>query len=311
MIDGMLLVSRQTAVLFLLMGVGVCVRLFKVFDTSSVKRIADFVMLVVTPSLIVTSFQRPFDHAVLTGACWAFAAALFAHLAGILLARVFVRDGESPRLRAMRFATVFSNAGYMGIPLQYALLGEEGVFYGSIYVSVFHLLCWTYGVWELRGGFAGKSAAKSLVNPGLVGIAIGLPFFLFSLHLPPIVAQPVKMVGNLYTPLAMLVLGFHLAGAKFAPALSRGGTYAVLLLRHFAVPLVVIAFLLALPGIGKTVALAAVIPAAAPVGASVTVFSLRYGGDTEFSTALVAVSTVLSILTMPVVISLALLHPWG
>lgn len=59
-------------------------------------------------------------------------------------------------------------------------------------------------------------------------------------------------------------------------------------------------------GIGKTVAIAAVIPAAAPVGASVTVFSLRYGGDAEFSTALVAVSTVLSILTMPVVISLAM-----
>ena len=305
MVDSMFLVSRQTAVLFLLMGLGVCVRVFRVFDASSVKRIADFVMLVVTPSLIVTSFQRPFDHAVMTGAFWSLAAALFSHLAGILLARAFVRDRDSSRLRAMRFATVFSNAGYMGIPLQYALLGAEGVFYGSIYVAVFHLLCWTYGVWELRGGFAGEGVARSFVNPGLVGIAIGLPFFLLSLKLPSVVAQPVRMVGDLYTPLAMLVLGFHLAGAKFAPAMRRGGTYAVLLLRHAVVPLVVMAFLSVMPGVGGTVVLAAVIPAAAPVGASVTVFSLRYGGDAEFATALVAVSTVLSILTMPVVVGLA------
>ena len=133
----------------------------------------------------------------------------------------------------------------------------------------------------------------------------GASFFLLSLKLPSVVAQPVRMVGDLYTPLAMLVLGFHLAGAKFAPAMRRGGTYAVLLLRHAVVPLVVMAFLSVMPGVGGTVVLAAVIPAAAPVGASVTVFSLRYGGDAEFATALVAVSTVLSILTMPVVVGLA------
>lgn len=306
MFDGLCIVAKQTAVLFLLMAVGMGVRRFGVFDGQSVKRIADFVLAVVTPCLIVTSFQRPFDPGVLKGVELAFAAAVFSHLVGMLLARLAVRDREESRRRALRFATVFSNAGFMGIPLQYAVLGPDGVFYGSVYVVVFHLVCWTYGVWEIRGGFGGTGVARALVNPGIVGIVAGLPFFLFSAKLPPVLAQPVKMTGDLYTPLAMLVLGFHLAGAKFAPALSRGGTYAVLALRHLVVPAVVLAALALVPGIGRAVGVAAVIPAAAPVGASVTVFSVRYSGDAEFPTALVAVSTLLSVLTLPPVVSIAM-----
>ena len=306
MTEGLCIVAKQTAVLFLLMSVGVMVRRFRLFDAQSVKRIADFVLVVTTPCLIVTSFQRPFEPSVLKGALLAFAAALLSHLAGMALSRLAVRDGDERRRRALRFATVFSNAGFMGIPLQYAVLGSDGVFYGSIYVAVFHLLCWTYGVWEIRGGFGESGIAKALVNPGLVGIAVGLPFFLFSAKLPSVFAQPVQMTGDLYTPLAMLVLGYHLAEAKFVSALSRGGTYAVLALRHLAVPAVVLATLALIPGVDRTVGVAAVIPAAAPVGASVTVFSVRYGGEAEFPTALVAVSTVLSMLTLPIVVSVAL-----
>ena len=310
MFEGLGIVAHQTAALFLLMFFGIGARKFAVFDAPSIKRIADYVLAVVTPCLIVTSFQRPFDRSALAGVGWSFAAAVFTHLAGILLSRAAVRERDEPRRRAMRFATVFSNAGYMGIPLQYAVLGAEGVFYGSIYVVVFHLLCWTYGVWEIRGGFNGEGLLKVLVNPGLVGIVLGLPFFLFSVKFPSVVAQPVKMTGDLYTPLAMLVLGYYLAGAKMAPALARGGTYAVLLLRHAAVPAVLMAAIAFVPGIDSKVAVAAVIPAAAPVGASVTVFSARYGNDPDYPTALVAISTLLSIVTMPVVVSVAM-HLFG
>lgn len=306
MFDGLGIVAHQTAVLFLLMFFGVGVRRFSLFDAQSIKRIADYVLAVVTPCLIVTSFQRPFDRSALAGVCWSLAAAVFTHIAGMLLSRIAVRDRDESHRRAMRYATVFSNAGYMGIPLQYAVLGAEGVFYGSIYVVVFHLLCWTYGVWEIRGGFKGEGIVNVLVNPGLVGIALGLPLFLFSVELPSVVAQPVKMTGDLYTPLAMLVLGYHLAGAKMGPALARGGTYAVLVLRHAVVPAVLIAVLSLIPGMNPKVAVAAVIPAAAPVGASVTVFSARYGKDPAYPTAMVAISTLLSVVTMPVVVSAAM-----
>jgi len=304
MIEGMAITARQTLILFILMAFGIGARKSKILDEQSIKRLTDFVLVIVTPCLIVTSFQRPFDPAVLRGVGWAFVAAFFSHLAGIVLSYMLVRAHDERRRRALRFATVFSNAGFMGFPLEYALLGPEGVFYGSVYIVVFHLLCWTYGVWEIKGGFGG-GLAKALVNPGLVGIALGLPFFLFSMKLPSFVAEPVKTVGDLNTSLSMVVVGFHLAGAKFAPAFRCGGAYVALLLRHIAVPSALVAVLMLLPGLDPTVRLAAVIPAAAPIGASVAMFSVRYGGEAEFPTALVAVSTVLSIITMPVVVGAA------
>lgn len=306
--DGFAITARQTVVLFILMAFGFTAGKVRILDAPSVKRLADFVLVIVTPSLIVTSFQRSFDATVMAGVAWSFAAALATHLAGLLLARAFVRDRVAVRERALRFATVFSNAGFMGFPLEYALLGPEGVFYGAVYVVVFNLLCWTYGVWEIKGGLGGVGVARALVNPGLVGIAMGLPFFLFSARLPSIVAEPVKMIGELNTPLSMVVLGFYLANAKFAAALSSRGTYAALFLRHVAVPMALVGALMLLPplrGLDATVRLAAVIPAAAPVGASVAMFSVRYGGDGEFAAALVSVSTVLSVATLPVVVGCA------
>ena len=119
-----------------------------------------------------------------------------------------------------------------------------------------------------------------------------------------------RMTGDLYTPLAMLVLGYYLAGAKMTPALARGGTYAVLVLRHAVIPALLIAVLALIPDVNPKVAVAAVIPAAAPVGASVTVFSARYGKDAAYPTALVAISTLLSVVTLPVVVSVAM-HLFG
>ena len=287
MLEGMSITAGQTLGLFLLMAFGAVARYAKLFDADSVRRIADFVLLIVTPCLILTSFRKPFEPELLAGMGWAFLAAVLSHAAGAALARIFVRDPDEARRRAMRFSVVFSNAGFMGFPLEYALLGPDGVFFGSVYVTVFNVCIWTYGVREIRGAGESGKFLKSLVNPGTVGIALGLPFFLLPMDLPGPVASAVEGIGGLNTPLSMLVIGFHLAGANFGAALKRPGTYTVFALRHVAVPV------------------AAVIPAAAPVAASVAMFSVRYGRDPEYPVALVAASTVLSIATMPVAIGAA------
>lgn len=305
MLDGLIVTARQTLVLFFLMGFGAFARKCRILDEPSVRRLTDFVLAVVTPALIVNSFQRPFDAAVLRGIFWSFAAAVFAHATAMALGRLAIREREETRRRALRFATVFSNAGFMGLPLEYALLGAEGVFYGSVYIVVFHLLCWTWGVWLVNGGFGEGGIRKAVVNPGIIGVAAGLPLFLFSLRLPGVVAEPVRLIGELNTPLSMVVLGFHLAGARFSAAFKCPAAYTAIVLRHLAVPALLVAALSPLAFIDPVVRLAAVIPAAAPFGAMVTMFAVRYGGDGRFTAALVAVSTLLSIVTLPVVVGAA------
>ena len=228
-------VAAQVGVLFALMAVGAVCRRVRLVDEASVKGIVNVLLLVVTPCLIIDSFQRPFDSSMMHGFFWAFAIAVSAHVAIILFARLFSRGDDRSR-PVLRLAMVFSNAGFMGIPLEQAILGAEGVFYGIVYVVVFNFFMWSWGLYEMRGeGDGWRSLRPMIVNPGTVGLAIGLPLFFASISLPAILKTPVHLLAELNTPLAMLVIGFYLAGADFRRVVRMPSAYlaaAVRLIPH-------------------------------------------------------------------------------
>ena len=208
-------VAAQVGVLFALMAVGAVCRRVRLVDEASVKGIVNVLLLVVTPSLIIDSFQRPFDSSMMHGFFWAFAITVSAHVAVILFARLFSRGDDRSR-PVLRLAMVFSNAGFMGIPLEQAILGAEGVFYGIVYVVVFNFFMWSWGLYEMKFkvesekfkvGFRAKDLRPMIVNPGTVGIAIGLPLFFASVSLPAILKTPIGLLAGLNTPLAMLEIG--------------------------------------------------------------------------------------------------------
>ena len=146
-----------------------------------------------------------------------------------------------------------------------------------------------------------------LINPGTVGLLIGLPLFLFSITLPSIVRTPVKLMSELNTPLAMLVIGYYLAGADLGAVIRSRQAHLTLAVRLVVSPLVLIAVFWFCRGfLDRTMMLALTIAASAPVGAMVTMFASRYGRDVDLSVGLVSGSTLLSIFTMPPVIALAM-----
>ena len=237
-------------------------------------------------------------------------AACFAHLLGIALAR-FVRDGDESRERTLRFAVIFSNAGFMGIPLQQAVLGADGVFYGGVFVGVFNLFCWTYGLCLMSGSRDIVRPLRLLTNPGLVGIVLALVLFFGSVRLPAPLAEPVKMLADLNTPVAMIVIGYFLAGARMRTVLMMPKALFVMGLRLLMVPFLVLLVVWCVasgcPAVADAKMLTAVVIAAsAPVAALTSVFSATYGRDTALAAGVVAFSTLLSILTMPIIVGLAL-----
>ena len=191
------------------------------------------------------------------------------HALGIAAAHLSFR-GEEARERVLRFGVVFSNAGYMAIPLQKALLGEDGVFYGAAYVAVFNLVLWSYGVMAMSGDRKALSARRLLLNPGVIGLAAGLLLFFTGIRLPAFLEAPVGHLAALNTPLPMLIVG-----------------------------------LLYLCGMRGALLTACVIAASAPAAAATTMFATRYGQDARLSVNLVALSTLCSMLTMPLVVGAA------
>ena len=311
MLDSLSLVSKQVGILFALMVVGFLCNRRKLLNAVAIKGVTELLVLIVTPCVIVHSFiQQKFAPSLLGDPGWALAMSVFAHVVGAAVAFLCLRDRDPNRGGVLRFAVIFSNAGFMGIPLEYALLGADGVFFGAMYVVVFNLVCWSLGVAVMCRGMKNVGLRALFVNAGTVGVALGLPFFLFSLKLPEVVGRPIQMLADLNTPLAMIMVGWYLAETDFRPVLRCGAAYGVAALRLVAVPLVVIAALVGVracvPARNPVMAVAISTAAAAPAAALTTVIAARYDKDVSTATSLVSGTTLLSILTMPPIVGFAL-----
>ena len=311
MLDSLSLVSKQVGILFALMVVGFLSNRRKLLNAVAIKGVTELLVLIVTPCVIVHSFiQQKFAASLLGDLGWALAVSVFAHVVGAAIAFLCLHDRDPNRSGVLRFAVIFSNAGFMGIPLEYALLGADGVFFGAMYVVVFNLVCWSLGVAVMCRGMKNVGLRALFVNAGTVGVALGLPFFLFSLKLPEVVGRPVAMLADLHTPLAMIMVGWYLAETDFRPVLRCGAAYGVAALRLVAVPLVVIAAFVGVracvPTLNPVMAVAISTAAAAPTAALTTVIAARYDKDVSTATSLVSGTTLLSILTMPPIVGFAL-----
>ena len=316
--ENFLTVASQVAVLFVLMGAGAAMRRLRLVGEGAVDGMVNMLMFVVTPCVIVDCFQRPFDSSMLSGLGIAFVIAVAGHLAIIAIARLLVRPRDDDVRSTLQLAAVFSNAGFMGIPLEQAILGPKGVFYGVVYVVVFNLFIWTWGVARMEKGRRKKGEGRSVepsgvgvwkmvANPGTVGIALGLPFFLLSAKLPSVMATSVHHVANLNTPMAMIVIGYSLAGAKFGRVAKMASVYLASGLRLVVHPLVMVAALAPFAArLDRDMVLALVIASSAPVAAMVAMFASKFRRDVDVGVAVVSATTLASIVTMPPVIAFAM-----
>lgn len=304
MFESFLVVGHQVAVLFILIALGFLCNKLRILNAETVAGLTDLVLYVVTPCIIVVSFQREFSRSMLGGLGLAFLIGVVYHLLNIAFAHALVRDAFDKRQKVLRFALVFSNAGYMAFPLQQELLGDVGVFYGAAVVAVFNLVLWSYGLVLMSGETRHVSARKLLLNPGVTSVALGVAFFLASFKLPPLALEPMRAVANLNTPLPMLIIGYYLADAKLGRVLTDAKVYGVMALRLVVVPLLLGGLLLA--GVrDQTTVVACLIAASAPAAAATTMFSAKFNQDTILSVGVVSFSTLLSLATMPLVVGLA------
>lgn len=304
MLTNFLTVAEQVVVLFLLIGVGALCAKTGIIKEVAIKSCSDLVLIVVTPCVIIQSFQRPFDAAMLKGLGLACLIALSIHIVTILLAHLLLHDPVAARERVLRVGAVLSNAGFMSLPLQNALLGEDGVFYGAAYVAIFNLILWSYGLVEMSGSRQNLSPRKLILNPGVLSLAIGLMLFLARITLPTVLASPMGHLAALNTPLPMLIIGFYLADTDLKAALRDWRSYAAIGLRLLVVPLTALGILY-LCGVRGTLLVSMIIAASAPVAASTTMFATKYDCDTGLSVNLVSLSTLLSLITMPLIVAMA------
>lgn len=311
--DNLITVATQVGILFALMAVGFACRKRGLLTDASIRGIVEILVVIVTPALVLHAFQRPYDPAMLRGLGFVALAAGVGHAVAIALVSILIRHRRKATQNVLRVAAVFSNAGFMGIPLDQAILGDTGVFYGVVYVGVFNIVMWSWGYCTIRNvparALLGPAAQSMFVNPGTIGLALGLPVFFASYTLPPVLHEPVKCLADLNTPLAMIVIGYYLAGARFGALFTTGAAYVATAFRLLGFPLLMIGALWLLKdrlALDRTMMLALVVSASAPVAALTSMLAAKYDSDVDMSVGIVSGTTLLSIFTMPPVIAFAM-----
>lgn len=302
--EAVLTVGQQVLILFFLVGVGFVLSRARLLDEATCHGISQLIIYVVTPSMMVVAFQRPLEPSSLHGFVLALGLSIVVHFVAVGLAALLLA-GRDSRSAMLRFSVVHSNCGYMGYPLQTALLGPIGAFYGSAYVVAFNLFAWTYGYQLLAGNRQKFSLKNALLTPGIIGVALAMALYLLQVSLPQLLLTPITCLSQLNTPLPMLVVGYQLAHSDLRAALRGGRVWLAAALRLVVLPAVTLVLLLLLR-VEHTVAVATAAASAAPCAALLSIFAARFGHDTGLSSGLVAAETVLSALTMPVMVGLAM-----
>lgn len=295
--DAILLVASKVGILFVMIAVGFVCTKGGMLSEKGLAEITAFLLRIVTPCIIVSSFLSAGTDVDLSALGLSVLTAVVSHLLVIALSFCTFRKTEVNRQKTMRFAVIFSNTGFMGMPLVESVVGPSGVVYASVYMAVFNLFCWTYGYSMMSGGK--KANLKTvLLNPGVIGLAVGVPLYLLHIPLPELVLQPIESFASLNTPLAMVVVGSHIARIPFRSMFTDKDVYLVSLLRLVAAPLLFLGLLM-LWRPPYNIFVGNVIQASAPVAANAVLFSIQFGRDASLASKVVALSTLLSIITLP------------
>ena len=298
-------VFTQVSVLMLMIAVGFIAAKTGIMTEAGAACCTDIALIIATPCVIIKSLARRFDAAVMKSLLLAVALTLLVQVLMITLGTLLLRSKDLRRQRTLRFGSIFANCGFMSLPLQEVMLGADGTLYGSAYVIMFNLVVWSYGVYLISGDKRYIQPKKLFVNPGIAGLLIGLIIFVFSVPVPRVLSSTVNYLAAIYTPLPMLIIGYHLSKTNVLKAFKDIKCIAAVILRLLVYPLVSLGVLYIL-GVRGTLLVSVIISLSAPVAAVTTMFSSKFGGgDTALSVDMVSLSTVLSIITMPAVITLA------
>ena len=263
--------------------------------------IGRILLYVIMPVAIVRSYLTDFSPEKLEMLAVSFVLAVLSLTLSIIVSALLFQKKEGIE----RFGVAFSNAGFIGIPLVQMTLGEEAVFYVSSFVALLNILQWTYGVMVMTGDRSAISVNKIKTNPIVISFLAGILLFFLPVTLPGEIQGIVGTVASMNGPLAMIVLGIYLAQMPLKTLFTDRMAYKCSIVRLIVIPLLTIVIMMLFPAKYAAVKLTILIAAAAPVGSNVAIFAQIFEKDYLTAVKEVCLSTVFSVVSLPVVIGIA------
>lgn len=259
--------------------------------------IANLLIYLVIPVVIFRAFLTERSPEKSLGLLLSVVLAAACLVLAIILSRLLF-----PRKPIEEFGAEFSNAGFLGIPLISATIGAEYVFYAAGFVALLNILQWTYG--QSRMGVHSGSLKKLFLSPLVISFPLGLLLYWIQPRFPAVLTDCVSAIASCNSPLAMILLGVYLGRLQDRTAFTTPAVWAASGVRLVLIPLATLALLTAIP-VSASLRMTLFLVAAAPIGSNVAMYAQRAKLDYRRATGAVCLSTLLSVLTMPLLAALA------
>lgn len=295
--------------LFLLLVLGFVLFKCHIFDEYTNKKISALIVNVASPMLIISSIAgvEGNDKSIVF---LMIGAGILMYIGFIILGKIINRIFPFPKKDwpVYECMVVFANTGFMGYPVLLDVFGQEAVFYASLIHMAFNFFVYTYAIMCLTKGDDSefKLNFKQLLSPGIVLIFIGILIYLFDIQLPSVLMDTVNSVGSLTAPLSMMMIGSSLAVYPIKDSFTDWRSYVFAFVRLIIVPFVTM-IVCRLLHINPYYANITIITNAMPVGSMVLMLATQYNANVKIVTRNIVVSTLLSVITIPIVVATMLL----
>ena len=301
-----LLLMEEIIKLFVIMFMGYAVVKAGLMKSSESKSVSVILVYLVIPCVIIKAFQVDYTPDVQKGLFLAIAAAVAIHILFLLitipLKKIFQMDVIE------QATSIYSNAGILVIPLVQELLGQDYVIYSSAYIAVQLILLWTQGK-NMLCEEEKLEWKKIFLNVNIISIIAGIVLFLFRIKLPAGVQDVLGMMNNMIGPLGMLLAGMAIAEVPLKSIFTKKRNYLSVALRLFLYPVLGLLLMKAIQIVvnlenSSQILLTVYLACVTPACASVTSMAQLYDKDAAYASSLYVLTTLLSIVTMPVMVYL-------
>ena len=232
--------------LFLII-VGVLCHRIGIISEKGSRELSKLVLNIVNPVVIFLAYQTDFKAELIKGFVSALILSVIAYIIAIAVSYFLIRRKKESETDIERFSCIYSNCAFMGIPLIQSIMGYEGVFYLTAFLTVFNILVWTHGVIQISGIKSFKFIIEAFTSPAIIAVALGLILFIARLRLPALLIDSLEFISAMNTPLAMIVAGATIARTNIINALKNPRIYYVTALTLVIIPLIIGGFFRLIP----------------------------------------------------------------
>lgn len=293
----------------LIMALGFFLGKKKIIDTRTNKVIVNLLLTVFMPASLFAAFPAEYKQETSQLFVSGLIAGFVIMLALIILSRIiFNKYFYKGELRyESQFALIFNNATFLGYPIVSSTFGEQGIIPYCGFIIAFNIALFSYGVFLFERKISKKLFTEIVTNPNIVAVILGMLVFLFGIKLPSFITSAVGFTGNATTALSLICIGFMLSHADFKKLIKKWRLTLTAIIQLIIGP-VMTYFLLQALHFPEEVIVVCTLIQALPTATSLGLFAAKYGGNDIESSELVTISTTLSIITMPAIVTILLIR---